>query len=290
MSDPAGSRADDIRVACIQYEPRIGDLSANLARTLELIREAASQGAALVVLPELANSGYVFELREEAFRCAESLPDGACAKAWAEIAKELHLHIVAGIAEREGHRLFNSALVAGPDGFIGTYRKLHLWDRENLIFEPGNLGLPVFDTKFGRIGVAICYDGWFPETFRSLAINGADIVCVPTNWVPMPNQNPSREAMANILHMAAAHSNAIFIACADRIGTERGQSFEGQSLIVGPSGWAIAGPASRDAEEILCASVNLSTARSSRQLNGFNQLLRDRRTDVYGVLPMQAQR
>jgi predicted amidohydrolase len=202
-------------------------------------------------------------------------------RAWCEIAAKHKLHLVAGLCERDGARLFNSAVLIGPNGTIGTFRKVHLWNEENLYFEPGDLGFPVFHTAIGRIGMAICYDGWFPETYRLAALQGADIVCVPTNWVPIPGQAEGREAMANILAMAAAHSNSIYIACADRVGTERGQPFEGQSLIVSFTGWPAAGPASRDREEILLAEVALGEARRARNWNAFNQVLRDRRSDLY---------
>ena len=136
------------------------------------------------------------------------MPDGPSARAWIALAQRLGIHLVAGIAERDGGRLYNSALVAGPQGYLGTYRKLHLWGDENLYFEPGDLGLPVFHTEFGRLGVAICYDGWFPEVYRLLAMRGADIVAVPTNWVPMPGQTPDGPAMAHALAIAGAHSTA----------------------------------------------------------------------------------
>ena len=280
------SQANDLarpllQVSCIQFEPAIGDVASNLTRSSALIRHAAATGSRLIVLPELANTGYVFETLEEARSLAEPAPDGPSARAWSQLAQELGIHLVAGIAERDGNILYNSALIAGPDGYIGTYRKAHLWDRENLFFAKGNLGFPVFDTALGKIGVAICYDGWFPETFRQLALGGAEIVCVPTNWVPMPDQPAGEAAMANVLHRAAAHSNGIFIACADRVGVERGQPFEGQSLIVGPRGWALAGPASRDKPETLTALVDLAAA-GRKDLNAFNSLLRDRRADVYG--------
>jgi N-carbamoylputrescine amidase len=270
-----------IRVACIQMQPVFGNVAANVARSLELIDRTASQGADLAVLPELANTGYMFTSREEAFSLAEQIPGGPSVTAWAERAARHGMHIVAGITERSGQDLYNSAVVIGPEGYIGTFRKVHLWNEENLFFEPGNLGFPVFHTPIGRIGVAICYDGWFPETFRLCALQGADIVCVPTNWVPIPGQAEGREAMANILAMAAAHSNSIFIACADRVGVERGQPFEGQSLIVSYTGWPVVGPASRDAEDILIAEVDLGEARRKRNWNAFNQILRDRRADVY---------
>jgi len=274
----------DIMVACIQMKPVVAAKDANVQRSLALIAKAAAQGARLVVLPELANSGYVFADRAEAFGLAEEIPEGPTSRAWIDAARRHDLIIVAGIAEREGAALYNAAIVLGPSGHIGTFRKMHLWNAEALFFEPGNLGFPVFRTPIGRIGVAICYDGWFPETFRLQALQGADIVCVPTNWVPIPGQEPGRQAMATILHQAAAHSNSIFIACADRVGTERGQPFEGQSVIVSCTGWLVAGPATRDDEEIITARINLSDARRKRNWNAFNQVLRDRRTDAYGEM------
>jgi N-carbamoylputrescine amidase len=282
--ETCGLSADDetkIRIACIQMQPAIGKVEDNVAHSVGLIGRAVELGAGLVVLPELSNTGYMFQSREEAFALSEPIPGGPTVKAWSAITAKHGLHLVAGICERDGAKLFNSAVLIGPSGYIGTFRKVHLWNEENLYFEPGDLGFPVFHTAIGRIGMAICYDGWFPETYRLAALQGADIVCVPTNWVPIPGQAEGREAMANILAMAAAHSNSIYIACADRVGTERGQPFEGQSLIVGHTGWPVAGPASRDKEEILIADVALGEARRARNWNAFNQVLRDRRSDLY---------
>jgi N-carbamoylputrescine amidase len=283
MGSPGSTISDEakIKIACIQMQPAIGKVEVNVAHSIGLINRAVTLGAKLVVLPELCNTGYMFLSREEAFAVSEPVPDGRTVRAWSEVAAKHRLHLVAGICERAGARLFNSAVLIGPDGCIGTFRKVHLWNEENLFFEPGDLGIPVFHTAIGRIGMAICYDGWFPETYRLAALQGADIVCVPTNWVPIPGQAPGREAMANILTMAAAHSNSIYIACADRVGTERGQPFEGQSLIVSFTGWPVAGPASRDKEEILVADVALGEARRARNWNAFNQVLRDRRSDLY---------
>ncbi|WP_027805012.1 nitrilase family protein [Paraburkholderia caledonica] len=268
-------------VACVQMEPHVGEKQANVARSIKLIEEAAEHGASLVVLPELANTGYVFSDRDEAFTLAEDVPSGETALAWADAAQRLGVHVVAGIAERDRVRLYNSALLVGPSGIVGTYRKLHLWNNENLFFEPGNKGVPVFHTPLGRIAIAICYDGWFPEVYRLAATQGADLVCVPTNWVPMQGQPADQPAMATTLTMAAAHSNGLMVACANRIGTERGQLFVGQSLIVGGDGWPLAGPVSSDHEEILYAEIDLNRTRAGRNLNPFNHVLRDRRTDVY---------
>lgn len=273
-----------LTVAVIQMEPRFGETEANVARSIEAMERAAAQGAGLVVLPELCNTGYVFQSRAEARELAETIPDGPTTRAWMAAAARLGLHVVAGIAEADGPILYNSAVVLSPEGLLGRFRKMHLWADEALYFAPGNLGFPVFDTAIGRIGCLICYDGWFPESYRLAALQGAEIVCVPTNWVPIPGQDRKREAMANILAMAAAHSNSIFIACADRVGTERGQPFIGQSLIVGPAGWPIAGPAAPEGEEILFATIDLADARRKRNWNAFNQVLRDRRGDAYGEM------
>jgi predicted amidohydrolase len=273
-----------LRVACLQMEPRVGEKERNVARSLELIARAADAGAQLAILPELCNSGYVFETRDEAFALAEPIADGPTTKTWMAAAAEHGMVIVAGIAEREGDNLYNAAVVVGPKGYIGTYRKNHLWGAENLFFEPGNLGMPVFHIGSGRIACAICYDIWFPETFRLAALQGADLLCVATNWVPMPQQPANLPVMANILAMGGAHSNSMFVAAADRVGTERGQPFLGNSIIVSHTGWPLAGPASFDREEMIVADMNLSDARRKRSLNDFNQLLRDRRIDVYDEL------
>jgi len=270
-----------LTVASIQMEPVIGKTADNVARSVALLEEAAAKGARLAVLPELCNTGYVFESRLEIRALAEEIPDGPSTQAWMEAARRLDMHIVAGITEKSGENFYNSAVIVGPSGYVGRYRKVHLWGEEALYFTPGDLGFPVFDTPFGRIGCQICYDCWFPESFRLAALQGAELMCVPTNWVPIPGQDPKREAMANILVMAAAHSNSMFIVAADRVGTERGQPFIGQSLIVGHTGWPVAGPASVDKEEVLIAEINLADARRKRNWNDFNQVLRDRRTDVY---------
>jgi predicted amidohydrolase len=270
-----------LRIACIQMEPHVGDKEGNLARSLEWIQKAGGQGADLVVLPELCNSGYVFETREEAGALSEEIPNGRTTQAWMEAAARHNLVIVAGITEREGDNLYNAAAIVGPRGYVGRYRKNHLWAAESLFFEPGNLVMPVFQIGAGRIACAICYDIWFPETFRLAALQGADLLCVATNWVPMPQQPSNLPVMANILAMGGAHSNSMFVAAADRVGVERGQPFLGNSLIVSHTGWPLAGPASFDREEMILAEVNLADARRKRSLNEFNQLLRDRRTDVY---------
>jgi len=271
-------------VACLQFEPLIGQLKHNQQSGLAMVEQAADQGAELIVLPELSDSGYVFETRREAYQLASEVESSPTIKGWLKIASLRNLHIVGGFCERAGEVLYNSAALIGPNGLIGIYRKLHLWGEEALFFERGNLGVPVFPTRIGRLSALICYDGWFPEAWRIAALQGADIVCVPTNWVPMPAQPAGQMSMSNILCMAAAHSNSLYVAAACRTGIERGQPFIGQSLIVNHEGWPIAGPASEEDPCILIAEVNLADARRQRSLNSFNQLMRDRRIDVYGEM------
>lgn len=148
-----------VRVAAIQMEPRVGDKAGNVERQLALIAEAAAQGVRLMVLPELGNTGYIFNTRDEVAELAEPVPGGPTSAAWIEACREHDVYVCAGIAERDGGRFYNAAALIGPGGHIGTYRKVHLWDEEKLFFEPGDLGLPVFHLPFGRVGVMICYDG-----------------------------------------------------------------------------------------------------------------------------------
>ena len=144
MVDSTTSGEGTVKVACLQTHPRVGDKASNVAASLASIERAAALGARLIVLPELANSGYVFTTRAEAFALAEEVPDGPTCQAWMAAAARLDVTLVAGIAERQGDALYNAAVVIGPAGYIGTFRKVHLWNAENLFFEPGNLGFPVF--------------------------------------------------------------------------------------------------------------------------------------------------
>lgn len=272
-----------LKVAVVQMEPQIGEKEENVAKTCRFIDEATEEGASLIILPELCSTGYVFNTRKEAFELAEPISEGPTITCWIKKAREHNIYIVAGIAEKTESKLYNSAVLLGPEGFIGTYRKLHLWYEEKLFFHPGDLGLSVFDLPFGRLGMLICYDLWFPEASRILMLQGVDIICNPTNWVPplKPVYDEAGRCMANYLVIANAHSNAVYIACADRVGVERGQAFEGRSIIVGPSGWPLAGPASSDEEELLFADVNIVESRRFKTRTWMNDIIRDRRTDIY---------
>ncbi|ALE79575.1 hydratase [Pseudonocardia sp. AL041005-10] len=276
-----------VRVAAVQSDPQVGleHKADNVAATLRQIGEAADAGARLIVLPELANTGYSFDTRDEAFAHAEQVPGGPTCAAWEQIARERDVYVVAGITEVEGVRLYDTAVLVGPDGFIGKYRKTHLWNREKLIFTPGS-EFPVFETRIGRIGLLVCWDIWFPEVSRILAAQGADVICSVNNWVwtPPPLFDDAGNCMASYLTMSASHVSGVPFVAADRVGTERGGRFLGCSLITGVNGWPIGGIASAEEATVLYADLDLVEARSAVVWSELNDLPRDRRTDLYDAL------
>lgn len=277
-----------VRIAVIQFDPQVGleQCDNNLCKGLELAEQAVREGANLIVLPELCNTGYTFATRVEAYAHAESLEDGPSLRTWAAFAREHQVYLAAGFAERDGLKLYDSAVLFGPDGLLGHYRKAHLWDQEKLWFTPGNLGFPVFETPIGRIGLLICWDIWFPEVPRLLAQQGADIICSLNNWVwtPPPLFDASGKCMASYLTITAAHVNNVYIAAANRIGSERGGRFLGCSLIAGTNGWPLGDVAGPESECIVYADVDLSSTRSAPIWNSLNDLPRDRRTDLYDAM------
>ena len=289
MTDSApnrtGGRVSPATVAVVQFDPQVGleHGEHNRTRALELAAQAAADGATLIVLPELATTGYTFASREEAYAHAEPVPEGPTVAAWEAFAREHGVHLVGGIAERDGVRLFDTAVLIAPDGYVGRYRKTHLWNQEKLWFTPGDEGLPVFETTIGRIGLLICWDIWFPEVPRLLAQQGADIIASINNWVwtPPPLFDEAGRCMATYLTMTAAHVNNVVIAAADRVGTERDSRFLGCSVIAGTNGWPIGRVAGPEEETILSAEIDVVAARSAPIWNDLNDLLRDRRTDLY---------
>jgi N-carbamoylputrescine amidase len=266
-------------VAAIQFEPLLGEMGRNREKLLDLVSKGFGQNAGLIVTPECSSSGYIFNNRQEAMSCAEPVPDGPMVTALEKAARQGNGYIVSGLIEKDGDSLFNTAVIVGPEGYIGKYRKTHLWDVDHTLYEPGDLGYPVFNLPFGRVGLSICYDNWFPEVSRIYAALGVDIICHPTNWVVVPGLAEPENPTWAYLAMIQAHTNGLFMVCADRIGTERGVTFGGSSCICGLPGF-IEGPTSGDQEEVLLAEVNVIDARR-KQLGPWNDLMKDRRTDLY---------
>ncbi len=262
-----------MKVAYVQMEPKFLEVNRNLSRAGGFIREAAEKGAKLIVLPELFDTGYNFESKDEIESVAMQIPDGETTEFLMEQAKEHEVFIVAGTAEKdEKGRLYNSAVVVGPIGwgYIGKYRKIHLFYREKLFFEPGNLGFHVFNIGVAKIGVMICFDWFFPEAMRTLALKGADIIAHPSNLVMpyAPKAMPIR-----------ALENRVFSITANRIGEERGLRFIGKSTIASPKAEVLT-MGSEDKEEVGVVEINLEDARN-KKINELNDIFKDRQPKFY---------
>jgi predicted amidohydrolase len=247
------------------------------------IAAAVAEGVQVVVLPELASSGYVFQSVEEA-RAAAVPADGALLAGWAEEAARGDALVVGGFCElADDGRLFNSAVLLDGDGVIAVYRKIHLWDEEPGWFVPGEAPAPVVQTRHGRIGLAVCYDLEFPELTRGLALEGAELIAVPTNW-PRDEAAPNGQPVLLTLAVTTAYCNKVFVAVADRCGAERGVDFAGASVIAGPDGARLAGPVEGGGVATLHVDCDLRAAREKRT-GARNDAFADRRPDRYsGIL------
>lgn len=268
-----------LKVACQQLAPRIGDLDYNRTLSTEAIRQAAARGAQVVVLPELVQSGYVFRDLQEALTLSESL-DGPTLSLWKTLAEELQVVIVGGFCERlDDQRVANSAALIEPEGTLTVYRKAHLWDRENLIFTPGDEPPPVVPTRFGPIAMMICYDLEFPEWVRLPALAGAALLCAPVNWPDGPRP-PSERPAEMVRVQANAAVNRMFIAACDRCGEERGVNWVGGSTIVDADGYPLAGKNRENGQQLLLAELDLAQAWH-KSISEHNHVHLDRRPALY---------
>jgi predicted amidohydrolase len=265
--------------AVCQLRLVVGAADANRAAARDAITRAASEGARLIVLPELTNSGYVFDGPDEARELAERVTGPTVSEWWA-LAREHDLVIVGGFCELDdAGTVRNSAVLVDAGGPRAVYRKAHLWADERDHFIPGSQPPPVVDTALGRVGLLICYDAEFPEWVRMPALAGADILAITTNWPATPV--PAGERSVLVVNVqAAAYANRVFVALADRCGTERGAGWTGGSIIVGPDGYPLAGPVSADRPALLVADCDLNRARD-KALGPRNDIHADRRTDLY---------
>ena len=271
-----------IAMAQISGEPY--ELEANRQLCVDTIGRAFEGGANLVVLPELIVQGYVADAAR-LFPIAESI-SGPTVGEWTKLAREAEGYIVGGFAERDGQSLYNTAVAVGPEGVIGHYRKTHLFADEKVAFVPGDLGFPVFRTRFGTVGICVCYDLRFVEVVRIMALKGADIICVPTAWMPgydqqrwdadgMSPQGRGAELQANL--------NQVFIACASQAG-EHGQcDFLGSSILVDPYGKRLMGPLSGSDDELILVDIDVADAKRAQTRGEMISPRADRRTDIYGI-------
>jgi predicted amidohydrolase len=260
-----------MRLAIVQFAPVFGDLRETIGKLDPLF--STLEKTDLIVLPELANSGYNFDSRDQAFLSAEEVDHSLFVDYLTGISKAKNCHIVTGFNEKENGHLYSSSLLIGPGGTVGLYRKLHLFWNEKDIFSRGNLGLPVFDIGSCRIGMLVCFDWIFPEVWRILALKGADLICHPANIV-LPYAQRVVPAYSII--------NRIFTVLVNRTGTEGSLTFTGQSLVCGPNGKILA-HASEDREQVVYAEFDPLMARI-KQITPRNDVFADRLPEEYREL------
>ncbi|MCS7224005.1 MAG: carbon-nitrogen hydrolase family protein [Armatimonadetes bacterium] len=273
--------ADKVVVASVQMEPIFGRVGENLEKISSLSRQAAQTGAQLVLFPECALTGYCFESRQEALSVAVET-DGEPTKRLSQLSKDLSVWLIVGTAERSGDNLFNSLFMISPEGLSWVYRKIHLpcigLDR---FADAGDGPLKVVSTAVGRLGLHICYDAIFPEVARVLTLDGAEVLCLATNWPE------GARPIAQFVPITRTLENRVHYVVSNRIGTEGGFRFIGHSQIVDADG-KLRKRAGEKEETILIEELDLTVPRNKRIVfqEGKYEVNRvgDRRPEFYRLL------
>lgn len=256
-----------MKIGFLQFAPRFQDKAANLDKIRSLV--AAARGAELLVLPEMCTTGYMIKSREELSELAENMDNSPTIRTLTEIAKAGDVCLIAGLPEIAGGKFFNTAVAVGPDGLAAKRQKAHLFLAEKKYFQPGGNGPEIFTWRGARIGLGVCYDYMFPEFWRKLALGGADLFCNIANFV----YDYGFQAMR-----VRSLENGVFSITVNRSGTERGQKFRGGSELIDNRGQLIK-KADSD-EELYVYELDL-TESANKRWNDYNDLLADRRTDLY---------
>lgn len=261
-----------LKACAIQFEPHLNDLEGNRKKIEKLLLYSIKKtNAKLYVFPELAFSGYNFQSKEEVKETSELVKDSESCNLLKEIANQYNIYTVAGINENENNKFYNSAVVIGKGKIIMVYRKLQLYSKEKEFFTPGNKPLQIFNIDKVKIGLMICFDWFFPEIPRTLAIKGAQVICHPMNAVI-----PDGASIGDCFH---SKWNRVYIILSNRIGVEEDLTFIGRSQISDPTGKVLA-QASADKEEIITADIDPKLAEN-KQINQYNHLINDRRPEFY---------
>lgn len=261
-----------MRTGYFQFAPIFGNIERNLKTVIKKLERVKAD---LIVLPELFTTGYQFISRREVAELSEAIPTGRTTRLLTELARDCNLWLVAGLSERDGKRLYNSSVLVGPKGYVTTYRKVHLFDEEKKWFSPGRGGFRVHSIGKARIGIMICFDWFFPEAARSLALAGADIIAHPANLI-LPY---CPDAM-----VTRCIENRVFAITANRIGSEKrgGRNrltYIGRSEVVDPVG-KICTRASSNREALEVVEIDPRRARD-KKITPHNHLFHDRRTGLY---------
>ena len=268
-----------IKVAGVQMDVAFGDKGRNLDRIIKSTEAAAIDGAKLVVFPECAVTGYCFESREEALPFAESIP-GPSTEQLAAVCRRFEVFVVVGLLELDDKRLFNACVLIGPSGVISSYRKVHLpFLGVDRFTTPGDRPFGVASAGNLRVGMNICYDTAFPEAARILALDGADVIVLPTNWPP------GAECTADFVINTRALENKVYYVAVNRIGSERGFQFIGKSKICDTNGNTLA-VAQHTRETTLYAEIDVAESRKKRIVRVPDKHIidrfADRRPEMYG--------
>ena len=269
------------KVAGVQMDIQLADVSTNLERVIRFLETTVKNGAQLTVFPECSTTGYCFDSLAEAQEYAEPV-EGPSISRLSVACRKLKTMAVVGFLEQVDGRVFNSLALVGSGGVLGTYRKIHLphlgVDR---FTTPGNRPFEVIETELGCIGMNICYDSSFPEASRILALQGADLITLPTNWPPTSGLT------ADVIPQARALENHVYFMSVNRVGVERGFQVIGKSKICDPRGAVLASADHRE-EQILYGVINPELARQKHLVNipGEHEVhrFRDRRPDAYGEI------
>jgi predicted amidohydrolase len=260
-----------MRIGFFQFSPSFGEVDRNLSALAEAVSGARAD---LVVAPELALSGYLFTQKAEVEQMAEEIP-GPATDRLIEAAARGNCHVVVGMAERSGKRLFNSAVLLGPRGVIGVYRKVHLFFEEKLYFTPGDRGFPLFEIRGVKVGLLVCFDHFFPEAARTLALQGAQIICHPSNLV-LPEYGQLTTRVRSI-------ENRVFWILANRYGAEKRKgktlTYSGCSQITAENGELLA-RAPAEGDSLTVVEVDPGRAENKR-VTERNDLFADRRPELY---------
>jgi predicted amidohydrolase len=260
-----------LKVGFFQFAPQFGELADNLSKVMSALCDAEAD---IIVLPELAFTGYLFHDRDELASLAQDPADSQIVSELTGLCRQRDFFLVTGFAEKSGERIFNSALAIGKDGVLHTYRKLHLFNTEKEYFDPGDTALDIIELGGIKIGIMVCFDWVFPEVARVLALKGADLLCHPSNLVLTYCQQTM---------LARCVENSVYAVTANRIGDEirpRGTlTFTGQSQIVTPEGDLIF-RAKPGKEELFTADIDISKARD-KSMTERNNLFMDRRPEFY---------
>lgn len=257
------------KTAIIQFAPVLGDIQINTDKIKGFLGDLGDVD--LVVLPELASTGYNFTDIEMAASLSEKPASSNYVEMLAAMARTNNQYIVSGFSEKADDGLYNSSLLIGPQGLEGIYRKMHLFMNERNFFRPGEGGLKVYDTGFCLMGMQICFDYLFPEPWRILAQHKAEVIIHPSNLL-------TQNAMKVLPGIALM--NKVFIITANRIGTEGDLTFNGSSMILTPNG-DLHARATSDKTEVLTAEIDPGIAQN-KMITSMNHVFNDRRPEQYG--------